>query len=66
MLCIFRLDTAKYMWPVEIKNIFSRIDFLNYAHGFRDDTGAFLYQDVNSVGKRSMKVIWIFLTFPIF
>ncbi|KAM7345297.1 alpha-amylase 2-like [Cochliomyia hominivorax] len=46
----FRIDTAKYIWPIDLKKIFKQVKNLNTEFNFKKNSRPFLYYDVFDLG----------------
>ncbi|CAB3261279.1 unnamed protein product [Arctia plantaginis] len=46
----FRIDSAKHMWPFDLKIIYSRLHSLSTKHGFPSGARPFIYQEVIDFG----------------
>lgn len=47
----FRIDSAKHMWPSDLKVIYGRLKNLNTDYGFPKDAKPFIYQQIIDLGK---------------
>ena len=48
-----RVDTAKYMWPHDLRYIYSQLKDLNTDYGFANGTRPFIYQNIIDIGEFS-------------
>ncbi|XP_037811388.1 uncharacterized protein LOC119603429 [Lucilia sericata] len=46
----FRIDTAKYMWPIDLKNILKQVKNLSTEFKFKKNSRPFVYHDVFDLG----------------
>lgn len=47
----FRIGSAKYMWPNDLKIIYRAVDNVSVAHGFAEGQRPFFYQEVLDIGE---------------
>ncbi|TMW52953.1 hypothetical protein DOY81_001986 [Sarcophaga bullata] len=50
----FRIDAAKYMWPIDLKNIYQQLKDLSKEFDFEPKSRPFIYQDVFDFGLDSV------------
>lgn len=46
----FRVDAAKHMWPDDLKDIYTQLNFLNTSFGFLSNSKPFIIQEVIDLG----------------
>lgn len=47
----FRIDSAKYMSPVDLAAIYKSVQNLNTDHGFEANSRPFFYHEIDDLGK---------------
>lgn len=51
----FRIDAAKHMWPLDLKNIYENLKNLNTEHGFKPNARPYIIQEVIDLGSEAIK-----------
>lgn len=49
IICLFRVDAAKHMWPSDLSVIYGELSNLNTDFGFDSDTQPLIYQEVSDM-----------------
>lgn len=50
----FRIDAAKHMWPLDLKQIYSKLKNLRQDHGFSEGSRPFIFQEVIDYGSEAI------------